>query len=418
MISKKITVIEISECFPNKHKPVTGEFILQHVRALSAYCRVITIVPLRYVPPKELLSVNPRKLISNLLKWYSALQVTKSFSEGNLSVVYFGYVSLPRPYLEFIDDKLIKLLMYNKLLNMLKKVNPGIIYCNWIKPWAELSRNLADYFTIPLIIDHHEDIPTLKKLFPGNYGKFLKSFEKADRIIVHSSLNKKELLNENLNLPEVTVTYLGQNFNTTSAEKIFNSGIIKILCVSHLYERRKNIDILIKAFSLIESRKGFKLTIAGDGVLKQEYIDLTQKLNLQDRIHFIGSKSQKELEDVFNESDIFVLPSYPEAFGIVFVEALAKGLPVITCEGNGGGEELKNLGYDIVLVKPLSPEEISKAILELSRDTNKMLSMSLQGKEIVNKYFTWDRNGLTVYDILKDTIKEFNEYQQNPRISN
>lgn len=407
MISKKITVVEISECFPNNHKPVTGEFILQHVRALSEYCRVITIVPLRYVPPKELLVVNPVKLISNLLKWFSSLRGTKSFSEGNLTVIYFGYVSLPRPSFEFIDNRLIKLLLYSKVLKMLKKVSPDIIYCNWIKPWAELSRKLADHFNVPLVIDHHEDIPTLKKLFPGNHNKFLKSFEKADKVIVHSTLNKKDLLNENLNLPEVTVNYLGQSFITADTEKIFNSNKVKLLCVSHLYERRKNIDILIKAFSLIESMNRFELTIAGEGKLKQEYIDLSYKLNLQDRIHFAGSKSRKELGDILDKSDIFVLPSYPEAFGIVFIEALAKGLPVITCEGNGGGAELKSLGYEIVLVKPHSAEELSKAILELSLDKIKMSAMSHQGKKTVNDHFTWNKSALRAYDILKDTINKF-----------
>ncbi|MDQ3193591.1 MAG: hypothetical protein M3P82_01190, partial [Bacteroidota bacterium] len=64
-----MTVVEISECFPDTSNPVTGEFILQHVRALSKYCKVITIVPLRYVPPKELISLNPSKTFSGIVNW-------------------------------------------------------------------------------------------------------------------------------------------------------------------------------------------------------------------------------------------------------------------------------------------------------------------------------------------------------------
>ena len=102
-----LTVVEISECFPNKYKPVTGEFILQHVKALSAYCRVIALVPVRFVPTKELLSEGPVKTFSAIRNWYSALRNTHNYTVGNLSVIYFGYVSLPRPYFESEDVKLI-----------------------------------------------------------------------------------------------------------------------------------------------------------------------------------------------------------------------------------------------------------------------------------------------------------------------
>ncbi len=102
-----MTVLEISECFPNNFKPVTGEFILQHGRSLSKHCNVIIAAPLRMVPSKELFSYNPVKLFSNLSDWYSKLSNTKTFTEGNLKVIYFKYFSLPRPVFESIDSKVI-----------------------------------------------------------------------------------------------------------------------------------------------------------------------------------------------------------------------------------------------------------------------------------------------------------------------
>ena len=101
------------------------------------------------------------------------------------------------------------------------------------------------------------------------------------------------------------------------------------------------------------------------------------------------------------------MPSYPEAFGVVFIEALAKGIPVITCEGNGGGEELKSLGYPAKLVKPNSPEILSKAISELLKDKDMMIMMSEKGKQIVRKYFTWDKNAQSSVEVFKETINEF-----------
>ncbi|HMS32684.1 MAG TPA: glycosyltransferase family 4 protein [Ignavibacteria bacterium] len=404
-----LTIVEISECFPNKYKPVTGEFILQHVKALSSFCRVITLVPVRYVPGRELISKGTVKTFSEIGKWYSSLSKTENYTDGNLSVIYFGYVSLPRPYFESADVMLINFFFYSKLKNILKDLNPDIIYCNWLRPWSELSARLAEEFNIPFIIDHHEDIPTLKKLFPENYNNFLKQFERADRVIVHSSVNKKELEDEKLKINNISIVYLGQNFSADGKHKVFNLNNPKSVCVSHLYERRKNIDVLIKATALIKDKgiDNFSLTIAGDGNLRQEYEHLADSLRVRDIVNFTGSKSQTELGRILEEPDIFILPSFPEAFGVVLIEALAKGLPVITCEGNGGGEELKQLGYPAVLVKPHSPENLSEAVLELLKDKDRMTLMSEKGKQIVNKYFTWDKNAESSVSIIEETIKEF-----------
>lgn len=406
-----MTVVEISECFPNNYKPVTGEFILQHVRALSKYCKVITIVPLRFVPSKELFSLNPFNLISNIHNWLRSLIKTKSSYDKNLSIIYFRYVSLPRPYFESIDNQIVRFFFYRKVKKILSEEKPDIIYCNWIRTWTKLSHFLSKNFNIPFVIDHHETILALKELFPKSYKNLMNIFEKADKIIVHSSLNKKELIDEsnflNLKLHEVKVIYLGQNFSICDEPKQFNFKNMNFVCVSHLYEASKKIDVLINALALVKPKIDFELKIVGDGTLKEEYINLARSLSLDNKIKFLGENSQRDVNKILESSDIFILPSYPEAFGVVFLEALAKGLPVITCEGNGGGEELKLLGYPVVLVKPNSPGELANAIIDLTQDKNKMFSMSEKGKELIKNYFTWDKNAESTSYFLEETIKEF-----------
>lgn len=402
-----ITVVEISECFPNKNKPVTGEFILQHVKALSEHCRVITIVPLRMFPPRELLNMNPVTLISNLGKWYHDISDTNNYSQGNLDVLYFSYFSLPRPYFEILDAKILQTFYFNKLRKVLEKYKPDLIYCNWLRPWAEVSGKLAVSFNVPFIIDHHEDLPTLKNLFPSGYNNFIKIFEKAESIIVHSNYNKTDLEKENLKLGEVKVIYLGQNFQVSEDSKKFNVSKTKLVCVSHLNEPRKNIDVLIKAFSLLKDNNYISLTIVGDGMLKQKYIELAESLNLSGKIKFTGSKSQKDVETILEESEMFVLPSFPEAFGVVFIEALAKGLPVITCKGNGGGEELLKLGYQVVLTEPESAKDLSEAISNLSDDIVRKNQMSESGKTILKSNFSWEKNAEATYEFIEKTIREF-----------
>ncbi|MBK9332840.1 MAG: glycosyltransferase family 4 protein [Ignavibacteria bacterium] len=400
------TIVEISECFPNKHKPYTGEFIYRHSKALSAHCKVIVIVPLRFIPGRELLSGNPNKIMINLNNWLQDIRQTSDITEGNLDVIFFGYISLPRPFFESSDTSFLSFFFYNKLKNLITEQKPDLLYCNWIRPWAPIVSDISQEIDVPFVIDHHEDIPTLKELYPQKYSGFLKVFEKAEKIIVHSSVNKKQLLAERLKIPDVKVIHLGQNFDVSDTNRSFDKKKFKLICVSHLTEPRKNVDVLIRAFSFLDKNK-FTLTIVGDGTLKNDYVTLAKSLKLSGSVFFKGAMSQKEIETELENSDIFILPSFPEAFGIVLTEALAKGLPVISCKGNGGAEELKSLGYPVILVKPDDVNELSEAITKLSSDTELMNAMSKSGMKTVSKYFTWEKNGLNTFKYLEETVNEY-----------
>ncbi|MFZ1322571.1 MAG: glycosyltransferase family 4 protein [Ignavibacteria bacterium] len=401
------TIVEISECFPNKNKPFTGEFVYKQAKALAEYCRVVMIVPLRYMPGREVMSGDSEGLFKNFNNWLNGIKDTSDYSEGNLNVIYFGYISLPRPFFESADNTFINFFFYNKLKKLISEQSPDLIYCNWIRPWAPVSAGISKELNIPFVIDHHEDIPTLKKLFPDKASQFLQVFKSADKIIVHSKLNKEQLADEKLTDHEIKVIHLGQNFDVSITEKSFEENKLRLICVSHLTEKRKNVDVLIRAVSFLDRKLDFELTVIGDGVFKNEYMDLANSLGLKDKVIFKGAMSHEDIGAELEASDIFILPSFPEAFGIVMTEALAKGVPVISCHGNGGAEELKSLGYPIVLTSPENAEELSKAIENLHNNKTQMKAMSEKGKIIVSDNFTWDINGINTYKFLENTIEVF-----------
>ncbi len=394
-------VVEISECFPNKHKPVTGEFILRHGEALSKLCNVKLIVPLRMIPSREIFSGNVFQKFSD---WKSGMSSTENYTNGKLEVEYFRYISLPRPYFESLDSQFLHFSYYGKLKKSIDSFKPDVLLCHWLRPWAEPASAIADDLGIPFIIDHHEDIPTMRNLFPGHYRKFLRPAVKAATVIVHSSGNKSDLMNEVRDLKNVDVNYLGQSMIIDSSEKNFCSDQLRIVCVSHLHEPRKKIDTLIKACDILCKKINLTLRIIGDGILKQKYIDIAASLNLANIITFEGQKSQSEINEILDECDVFVLPSYPEAFGIAIIEAMAKGLPVIASAGNGAGEEIKGLGYDVELPEPDSSSALADAILNLSKDKMKMKELSISGKQLVSEYFTWDKNAEGTFKIMEREI--------------
>lgn len=99
----------------------------------------------------------------------------------------------------------------------------------------------------------------------------------------------------------------------------------------------KGMDVLIKAFAKLKSNQTY-LIIMGDGPERKSLENLTEDLDIRDRVTFTGTYRRKEFNEILNKSDCFVLPSRGETFGVVYIEAMATGTPVIATKC-GGPEE-------------------------------------------------------------------------------
>lgn len=110
---------------------------------------------------------------------------------------------------------------------------------------------------------------------------------------------------------------------------------LRLLSVSRLV-KRKNLRTSLRTLShLVSTGMDVSLTIAGDGDERWELQALAQELGVEEHVEFAGFVPDEDLPALYASHDVFVLPSYHEAFGIVFVEALASGLPVVTSDVGG-----------------------------------------------------------------------------------
>jgi glycosyltransferase involved in cell wall biosynthesis len=410
-------VIDFSENFPNKYKPILGEHVYQLSRKLSEYSEVNVFVPLRFVPTRELCNSSIIQIFKSFYRWFYSLVNTKNIIEEKFKVFFLPYLSSPRPYLPGLDMYIIRYLIFFRVRKILKNKKPDLIYCHWFYPCIYICTKIAEYYNIPLILDNHESLHQLKDLYPKYYKKLLLYIEKANVVVVHSGYNENVLKEEaklnNLKLRKVKKIFLGQNFIPDSKPKIPHSDRIELVTIAHLANPKKNIDILINAIEKVKKHLQLPvhLNIVGDGPLRNNYEELVKELKLYKVITFLGRKIQLEIEKLLEESDIFILPSFPEPFGVVFIEALAKGVPIISCIGNGGGEELIKLGNCGILVQPESIEDLTNAIIELANDNVKRMNMSKVGKAIVTEYFTWGKNAESRYRLIKETVEEFKRTQ-------
>jgi len=151
----------------------------------------------------------------------------------------------------------------------------------------------------------------------------------------------------------------------------------RILLVA-LLDPKKGIPYLLEALAnLKKKRSDFILDIVGDGSYRSEYEALARELDLADMVRFHGLKTKQEVSEFMKRCDFFVLPSLFETFGVVFIEALACGKPVIGPDIGGPNEIITTdagklvppantdaltaaIGYMIDHYKDYSPEKMAQ----------------------------------------------------------
>ena len=153
-------------------------------------------------------------------------------------------------------------------------------------------------------------------------------------------------------------------------------------------EPRKNVKNLIKAFNWLKKEPGIKhkLCIVGmKGWMYEDIFKEYEESEFKSDIIFKGYVKDKELEDIYKRSSIFVYPSFYEGFGFPIVEAFSFGVPVITSKTSSCGEIA---GDAALLIDPDNYKDIAKAILRIINDKN--LSEELRRKGIARaREFNW-----------------------------
>jgi glycosyltransferase involved in cell wall biosynthesis len=158
-----------------------------------------------------------------------------------------------------------------------------------------------------------------------------------------------------------------------------------ILFLSRVHPK-KGIELLIEAVARLQNSQ-LKITIAGEG--DKNYIESLKKLceqkNLSEQFEFTGGVYDEQKWRLYHDSDLFVLPTYSENFGIVVAEALATGIPVITTKGTPWQElETEKCGWWI----ELNVENLKNAITEaLALTPEKLKEMGMRGRKLVEEKY-------------------------------
>ncbi|MEO0021326.1 MAG: glycosyltransferase family 4 protein [candidate division WOR-3 bacterium] len=164
----------------------------------------------------------------------------------------------------------------------------------------------------------------------------------------------------------------------------------KIILFLGRLDKRKGLEVLIQAMpDIINSVPNTRLIIVGQGQRKEHYVKMVHELGLAKRVAFLGAARADELPSYYCSADVYCSPALGgETLGIVLLEAMACGVPVVASNIPGYDETVSHLN-DGILVTPGNSTELAKAIIKVLSDNSLRANLINAGLQKVTNEYDW-----------------------------
>ncbi|OGD63386.1 hypothetical protein A2160_02805 [Candidatus Beckwithbacteria bacterium RBG_13_42_9] len=227
----------------------------------------------------------------------------------------------------------------------------------------------------------------------------------ASNFLKYSNINKKIYIIPNgvdINKFKVQSSYLRRQTKFKVKKK--KQGIkYRLLFVGRL-ERIKGVDVLLKALARIKNQlPGFELRVIGKGVEESNLRGLSNELELNNNVFFMGEIKGKELINEYLEADLFVLPSLTEGQPLTLLEAWAARLPVLVTNVGDNSQLVKN-GKNGFLVEPGKTIALANSLLEAFKQMRKWSRLGEEGFLLVKNQYTWEKVAKKTHQLYQNLI--------------
>ena len=307
----------ISRGFPTPNDPQWGIFEKDQAKALIAYGHEVIM-----------LSLDVR------LRFRRRKYGITIYEDSNLRCynLYVGPLVGIREISLWLYDKICSRLLLG-LFRTVTKIEgiPDIVYAHYMKNIRH-AFTIKQAYHIPLIgIEHWSEVGkerlTRKVLKMGNLA-----YPRIDKLIVVSSALQKNISRFFNIESQIVNNIVGAEFG--QSQRCAYRDTFRLVSTGSLIPR-KCFDVIIKGLSLIKTSVNYRLDIVGEGPLHKPLQTLINQCHLEDKIRLLGRKNRQEIVDILQNSDVYILASNSETFGVAAVEALACGIPVIATDCGG-----------------------------------------------------------------------------------
>lgn len=383
-------ILYVTPWFPRHPEDPDGSYIWDAVQALQALGHEVDILVTQTWKPG----------------WFRAWFRKDCWVRSlGLNIKWCYYFSIPRHYLRFISN-----------WSYIVRVAPMIKRLNKQRPYHLINAQtsvaglavvkMGKQLNIPTVLTMH-GIDTSLRMWAGHSGKMLfDALSQADRAVFVGDPLVRHFARYLQKTEHIRVVYNGFRLypKMKNVPQENWPKQLRLISVSNLV-KEKGIEINIKALAALkkEGIKNWHYKVIGGGCERSKLEDLVASLGLCDQIEFIGVCDHKRVYQYLQNSDVFCLPSYREAFGIAYAEAMANGLLTIAVVGEGA-EAFITHGKTGLMMEPENIEHLVVLLKQVFGERERMQAIAREGKAFVLNNFTWENHAKHLVNVYLEAI--------------
>jgi len=362
-------------------------------------CEIKVITPIPWTP-------FPLNVISK--KWKGYHDVSDRIVRDGIEAYFPRYLAFPKGLFLASSGKR----MYAGIRKLVQDLNQdfkfNIIHAHVALPNGFASMLVNKEYNKPLLVTiHGQDLQITVYKNEACREALAKVFHEADKVVTVSTKLKK-IAEANFGVSEKIISICDGINPADVARRNIDlvskyAGNKIMLSVSNLISS-KGLDLNIRAISLLAGKySNLKYLVIGRGPADAFLMKLSRDLNLENQIVFLGELPHDKVMQYMAIADIFSLPSWQEGFGVVYLEAMSNGKPVIACHGEGITDIIED-GTTGLLVKPKDVKSLAQAMDILLGNPDKAHEIGDRARKLVLENYTWENNARKYIEIYRESI--------------
>jgi len=396
-------VLILSHMYPNTVSPLGGIFVRQQAQALVRLGVDVNVVaPVPWVPG----------IMAGRGKWGGYPSVPYTEQPDGFPVYHPRVLEFPRSlFFEYYPETY----AWGIERVFTEQISRGvdIIHAHVAHPDGAAALKFGRKYNIPVVVTiHGQDFAYTLNRSRTCAESVRTTLKDASRVILVSEKLKQQYGLETWadELEKYRVIYNGVELNDVVQQRPHRVQEAKtarrrLLTVGFLRPDKGHAIVLKALPALIREFPNLEYRIVGDGSERVKLESLSRELELGGHVVFLGSLPHRQAMKEMAECEVFILPSWKEAFGVVYLEAMAHSKPIIGTLGEGISEILaqEDVGK---AVPPKDVLAITEGIRELFANPEQARAMGMRGKDLVTRQFTWEYNAQKTLELYEEIINQ------------
>jgi glycosyltransferase involved in cell wall biosynthesis len=394
-----LRILCVTPWFPNTSSDGQYNFILHSVNALvDAGHRVRVLITRPWIPA-------PLRLLDAGWQHAAARPASDTLTRAQ-RVETIRFPSIPRYVLSEYADALYRRATGGRIARAIHEERPDVVHAHTERAgYAAVAA--ARELGVPSAVTLH-GINTAPQLLDtaGKRARLRDTLRHAGRVVLVGEPLRAHFAPLAGGDANFRVVPNGFFLHGTAVANPFRYPTLRFVSVSKLAEG-KGVDLTLRALSRLDESgvRDWTCAVAGDGPERGHLESLSRTLGLADRVTFAGDLPHDRALALLPDADVFVLPSYREAFGVAYLEAMASGLLTIGVQGQGPSAFITDDKTGL-LVEPRSVDAVYQAIRRVSADRDRMAAIARAGRAHASAEFTWARHAARLATVLEEAVRD------------